>query len=47
MSYQERTRKAVKVVSLNVALPQAQLYGRALFAERLDRLGRRQEKGIR
>ena len=28
MSYQERTRKAVKVVSLNVALPQAQLYGR-------------------
>src|ERR671910_3602231 len=42
MSYQEG--RAVKVVLLNVALPQAQRHPRALFAERLARLGRRREK---
>ena len=45
MSYQEGT--AVKFVSLNVALPQAQRYIRALFAERLANPGRGREKSPR
>jgi hypothetical protein len=40
MSYEEGIGKAVKVVSLNVALPQAQRYIRARFGERLARPGR-------